>query len=319
MAFHPDSLPDLTGRVYIVTGGNSGIGYYTVVHLAKHGAHVYMGVRSPSKGAEAIANIKKMHPSANVDLLQMDLKDLSSVVAAAKRFLDLQTALHGLVNNAGVMATPFEITKDGHEGQWQTNYLSHWVLTEHLLPVLLRTAGTQPRGAVRVVNVASSGHLMGPKDGIHLADPSLKDSSPWLRYGQSKLGNILHARTLHLRYGPGSAPAAGGEIWTASIHPGVIETNLVAGVDGSAGGGVLGVAAVFRVLGLVWPADKGSWNNVFCAASPDMTAEQSGTYVEIYKRCGEPRWMSGPAKDEKLAERLEEWTRETMKREGWVE
>ncbi|EOO03015.1 putative short chain dehydrogenase protein [Phaeoacremonium minimum UCRPA7] len=205
MTFHPDTLPNLKGKVFIVTGGNSGIGYYTVAHLAEHGAHVYMGVRATDKGAAAIANIKKTYPSAkNIDLLQMDLMDLTSVVAAARRFLTLETALHGLVNNAGIMATPFEITKDGHEAQWQTNYLSHWVLTEQLLPLMLRTAKTLSPGSVRIVNLTSSGHLGAPKGGINFNDLSLKDGSTWTRYGQSKLANVLHTKTLHKMYGPGS-------------------------------------------------------------------------------------------------------------------
>jgi NAD(P)-dependent dehydrogenase (short-subunit alcohol dehydrogenase family) len=108
-------------------------GYYTIAHLAEHGAHVYMCARNPKKGTDAIAGIKKTHPSAQVDLLEVDFMALTSVVAAAQHFLPRETALHGLVNNAGIMATPFEMTKDGHEAQWQTNYLAHWVFTEHLL------------------------------------------------------------------------------------------------------------------------------------------------------------------------------------------
>ncbi|KAH8747802.1 hypothetical protein BGZ57DRAFT_916509 [Hyaloscypha finlandica] len=300
MTFHPDTLPDLKGKVFI--------GYYTLAHLAEHGAHVYMCARSPEKGTAAIANIKKMHPSANIDLLQMDLMDLTSVVAAAEHFLTLETALHGLVNNAGIMATPFEMTKDGHEAQWQTNYLAHWVLTEHLLLLMLRTAKTLPPGSVRIVNLTSSGHLGAPKGGINFSDLSLKDSGPWPRYGQSKLANILHTKTLHKTYGPGSPSARNGEgeVWVSSVHPGLVETNLAT------------VFSVLRMFGLMWPADKGSWSSLFCAASPDMKAEQSGTYFEIFRRFGEPRWQSGAAKDGKLAETLEEWTGEVMRKGGWV-
>ncbi|KAI3329864.1 NAD(P)-binding protein [Ustulina deusta] len=319
MTFHPDTLPDLKGKVFIVTGGNSGIGYYTVAHLAEHGAHVYMCARSPEKGTAAIATIKEMYPSANIDLLQMDLMDLTSVVAAAKHFLTLETALHGLVNNAGIMATPFEMTKDGHEAQWQTNYLAHWVLTDHLLPLMLRTAKTLPPGSVRIVNLTSSGHLGAPKGGINFKDLSLKDSGPWSRYGQSKLANILHTKTLHKTYGPGSPSARNGEgeIWVSSVHPGIVGTNLATSVRES-GSGLTSILSVLHMLGLIWPADKGSWTSLFCAASGDMKAEQSGTYFEIFQRFGEPRWQSGAAKDGMLAERLEQSTGEVMRKEGWV-
>ncbi|RDW80317.1 hypothetical protein BP6252_04955 [Coleophoma cylindrospora] len=320
MTFHPSTLPDLKGKVFIVTGGNSGIGYYTVAHLAAHGAHVYMCARSPEKATAAIANIKKMHPAAKIEFLQIDLMDLTSVVAAAKRFLTLETSLHGLVNNAGIMATPFAMTKDGHEVQWQTNYLAHWVFTAHLLPVLRRTAKALPPGGVRIVNLSSSGHLSAPKGGINFEDPSLKDGSPWLRYGQSKLANILHTKTLHKTYGPGSLSARNGEgeIWVSSVHPGLVETNLATSVVES-GSGMTRVFSVLRMFGLIWPAEKGSWTSLFCVASQDMKAEQSGMYFEIFHRFGEPRWQSGAAKDGKLAERLEEWTGEVMREEGWIQ
>jgi len=250
-----------------------------------------MGARSPEKGIAAIANIKKRHPSANIDLLQMDLMDLTSVVAAANHFLALETALHGLVNNAGIMATPFELTKDGHEAQWQTNYLAHWVLTGHLLPLMLRTSKALPPGSVRVVNLTSSGHLGAPDGGINFKDPSLKDGGPWSRYGQSKLANILHTKTLHKTYGPGSPSSRNGdgEIWVSSVHPGLVETNLATSV-GNSGSGVTRALSVLRMVGLMWPADKGSWTSLFCAASQDMKAEQSGKYLEIFGRFVEPWW-----------------------------
>ena len=278
-----------------------------------------MCARSLEKGTAAIANIKEMHSSANIDLLQMDLMDLTSVVAAAKHVLTLETALHGLVNNAGIMATPFEITKDGHEAQWQTNYLSHWVLTEHLTPLMLRTAKTLPPGSVRIVNLTSSGHLGAPKGGINFQDLSLRDSSPWPRYGQSKLANILHTSTLHKTYGPGSPSARNGEgeIWVSSVHPGVVETNIATSV-GESGSSMMSVFSALRMLGLMLPAEKGSWTSLFCAASQDMKAEQSGAYLDIFRRCMEPGWQSGAAKDEQLAERLEDWTKEMMRKEGWV-
>ena len=294
-------------------------GYHTVAYLAEHGAHVYLCARSQEKGTAAIINIKKTHPLARVDLLQMDLMDLTSVVTAANRFLKLETALHALVNNAGIMATPFEMTKDGHEAQWQTNYLAHWVLTEHLLPLMRRTAKTLPPGGVRIVNLTSSGHLGAPKGGINFQDLSLKDGGPWSRYGQSKLANILHTKTLHTIFGPGSANARNGEgeIWVSCVHPGLVETNLATSVR-ETGFGVATLLSTSRMLGLLWPADKGSWNSLFCAASADMKAEQSGEYFEIFHRFGEPRWQSSAAKDENLAKRLEEWTAELIRKEGWI-
>jgi NAD(P)-dependent dehydrogenase (short-subunit alcohol dehydrogenase family) len=148
-----------------------------------------MCARSPSKATAAITSIKALYPKSNITLLEMDHTSLSSVVSAAKLFLSKETALHGLVNNAGIMATPFEMTKDGHEAQWQTNYLAHWVFTHCLLPLMLSTSKTLPLGSVRLVNLTSGGHFMAPKGGINFADTSLPNKAG-SRYGQSKLANV---------------------------------------------------------------------------------------------------------------------------------
>jgi NAD(P)-dependent dehydrogenase (short-subunit alcohol dehydrogenase family) len=160
-----------------------------VARLAEHGAHVYMGARSPTKASAAITSINALYPKSNITLLEMDHTSLSSVVSAAKLFLSKEKVLHGLVNNAGIMATPFEMTKDGHEAQWQTNYLAHWVFTSYLLSVMLSTSKTLPPGSVRLVNLTSSGHYQAPTGGINFADTSLRNKAK-NRYGQSKLANV---------------------------------------------------------------------------------------------------------------------------------
>lgn len=107
----------------------------------------------------------------------------------------------------------------------KTNYLSHWLLTYHLLPLLLSTARSAGPGAVRIVNVTSDGHaLFTNKKGIDFDNIDLESSSSMTRYGQSKLANILHAKELHKRYGPGADGEEGGEIWVAAVHPGHIDT-----------------------------------------------------------------------------------------------
>jgi NAD(P)-dependent dehydrogenase (short-subunit alcohol dehydrogenase family) len=291
-------------------------GYYTVARLAEHGAHVYLCARSITKGSAAISSIKTLYPQAHITLLEIDHLSLSTVVSAAKLVLSKERALHGLINNAGIMATPFEISKDGHEAQWQTNYLAHWVLTSHLLPLLLSTSKSLPAGSVRIVNLTSSGHYSAPKGGISFADTSLPNESGLTRYGQSKLANVLHAKTLHKLYGPGSpsSKADEGEIWTAAVHPGLVESEIGARAEFPAL--INGLLKVIFAFGGRIGGDKGSWTSVFCAASLDMKREQSGTY---FQRIAEAGWQSGMAKDMKLAARLEEWTGDKMKKEGWVE
>lgn len=246
--------------------------------------------------------------------------DLKSVVAAAKHFLSLETVLHGLVNNAGIMATPFEITKDLHEAQWQTNYLAHWVFTECLLPIMLQTSLNHSPGSVRVVNLTSTGHLAAPRGVINFQDLSLKDASPMVRYSHSKLANVLQTKTLHKQYGPGSESARNGEgeVWISCVHPGVVGTNLLDSLVGDEASSIRTLLPVFRLFGMIMSADKASYTSLFLVASQDMKPEQSGTYCDVHKSLFEPSWQSSAAKDAGLAEKLEEWTKKEMKDEGWL-
>ena len=247
----------------------------------------------------------------------MDHGSMRSVISAADRFLSQETYLHGLVNNAGVMAVPFDITEDGNEVQWQTNYLAHWVFTERLVPRMLETSKNLPAGTVRIVNLTSGGHMMAPKPGIDFDNVSLENHSPINRYGQGKLANILHAKTLNKMYGPspGKKIEEKGEIWTSSVHPGIVTTNL----DNKATEMPFFMKAVTFVInsaGGRWPADKGAWTPIFCVASPEMKVDQSGIYFE---RIAKPGTLeSAKAKDLKIAERLEEWTQMEMTKQGWV-
>ena len=291
-------------------------GFYTVARLAEHGAHVYMCARTPTKGHAAIEKIKGLYPNANVTLLEMDNNSLASVVAAAKLLRTKETTLHGVINNAGVMATPFEMTKDGHESQWQTNYLAHWLFTYHLLPLLRSTAKTLPPGSVRIVNLSSSGHYSAPKGGINFADLSLADQGGMTRYGQSKLANVLHAKTLHGQYGPGASgvTAEDGQIWSSTVHPGLVKTDI--GNSAQLPGALLAMVDIYKSLGGGVDADTGAWTSVFCAASPQMKAEQSGTY---FQRIAEPGCQSGNAKNLDLAAELEKWTLKEMEKGGWLQ
>ncbi len=287
-----------------------------MAHLAQRGAHVYLCARSPTKGTAAISQIKALHPQARVSLLEMDHLSLSSVAAAAKLFLSMETALHGLINNAGIMATPFEMTKDGYEAQWQTNYLAHWVFTSHLLPLMISTAKNLPPGGVRIVNLSSSGHYSAPKGGINFNDLSLQSDTPRSRYAQSKLANILHAKTLNKRYGPGMSTSQTdkGEIWVSIVHPGLVKTQL--GDNAQFPRLVKMAFSIYKSLGGGFDGDKGSWTSLYCAASQDMKREQSGTY---FQRIAERGFQSSTGDDMELAARLEEWTESEMEKHGWID
>jgi NAD(P)-dependent dehydrogenase (short-subunit alcohol dehydrogenase family) len=309
--FHPDSLPDLQDKVYVVTGGNTGIGYYTVLHLVKHNAKVYLGCRNAAKGRRAIAELKAQVPNALVELLLMDLTSMKSVTAAADDVLSKEVKLHGLINSAGIMATPFEMTADGYESQIQTNYLSHWVLTYHLLPLLETTAERSAKGEVRIINVSSMGHKQAPAEGINFEDINLKESFTFSRYTQSKLANVLHAKALNKRIGTQSQKAAsGGEIWTASLHPGNVDTQLNTN-------SVLGMMVpILRCFGVYIKPEQGSFTSLYAVASADFTAEDSREYfVPIAQRSK----ASKQANDPELAEKLWTWTENEMRSRGFIQ
>lgn len=276
---------------------------------------MYLCARSEEKANKAIDGIKTLYPNAHITSLIMDHTSLQTVVSAAKEFLTKEETLHGLINNAGVMNTPFEMTADGYEEQWQTNYLAHWVFTSHLLPVLRKTAKGSAPGSVRIVNVSSVGHWWSPKEGIVFSNTSIPNASSLTRYGQSKLAKVLHSRILQKNYGPGSpsAEAGEGEIWIATVHPGLVDTNLATRSEfPPIMKKFFGVAAI---TGASFDSDKGAWTSVFCAASPAMTRTQSGAY---FQRIAVEGWRSCWAKNEELAEKLEEWTRTEMVKGGWI-
>ena len=176
-------IPDQTDRVVLVTGANSGIGLEAARMLAERGATVVLACRTRSKAEAARDSILVDAPSAEVSLVDLDLSSLASVSAAAVEFTERFDRLDLLLNNAGVMATPYQRTVDGFELQFATNHLGHFALTGHLLPTLLATP------ASRVVNVSSLAHRMGKIDFDDLQ--SEHGYRAWGAYGQSKLRNLL--------------------------------------------------------------------------------------------------------------------------------
>ncbi|KAF5854969.1 hypothetical protein ETB97_010474 [Aspergillus alliaceus] len=297
-AFSVDALPDLSGKLYVVTGGNAGIGKTTVAGLASRGARVYMGARSAEKAENAITDLKRElgNPRADIVFLKLDLTDFKSVVEAARELRSKETALHGLINNAGIMGVPFSRTKDGYEIQFQTNYLSHWLFTYHLLPLLQSTALPQP-GTARIVNVTSDGHeRFRLKEGIRLDDPNLESESAML--------NAV--------YGPKGKKPSG--IIVAAVHPGHIDTNLNKQATGMAPAAVLRIMTpIMKCTGILDHEAKGALSSLFAIADPNFT--ESGAYIVPYAKIGKPSQM---AKDDQLAERLWEWTFEMFQERGYL-
>jgi NAD(P)-dependent dehydrogenase (short-subunit alcohol dehydrogenase family) len=203
---------DLSGQTVFITGANSGLGQETARAMAAQGAHIVMAGRDQAKLDEAVAAIRETEPQAVLDTITLDLASLESIRAATSRARQRFAKIDLLINNAGVMATPFEHTADGFERQFGTNHLGHFALTAELLPLIER--GT----AKRIVNLSSRGHHMGP---VHFDDPNFQHRpyDPWSSYGQSKTANVLFSVGIEQRY------AVMG-IHAYAVHPGGIETNL---------------------------------------------------------------------------------------------
>jgi NAD(P)-dependent dehydrogenase (short-subunit alcohol dehydrogenase family) len=254
------SPDDLSGRRFLVTGANSGIGEAATRDVARRGAHVVLACRDTGRGRAAAGRIRAAHPGASVEVGELDLASLASVRAFAEAQLADGNPLDVLVNNAGVMAVPRRITEDGFELQLATNHLGHVALTARLLPALLAAP------APRVVTVASLAHKFGA---INLADLQYEhDYDKRKAYGRSKLANLLFAFELQRR-----ASAAGLPLLSVAAHPGLAASNLsLAGpaMSGSALGRAVGAVAgrVYNLLSQ--SADKGARPTIAAATWPDV-------------------------------------------------
>ncbi|KAE9400069.1 NAD(P)-binding protein [Gymnopus androsaceus JB14] len=205
---HTAFISTSAGRVAIVTGGNTGIGLVTVRELARHGAKVYMFSRSESRATKAIGDIKKEIPDANLEFVKFDLQSLKSANEAAETFLTKETRLHMLINNAGIVC----------------NGTGHVALTLPFLPLLKQTAA-EPNSHVRIVNLTSAASQMAYQP-IFTSLETLNRPyvSTWIRYGNSKLTNMLITNELQKRL-------EGTGIYCLSVHPRIISTDLWLGMD----------------------------------------------------------------------------------------
>ena len=206
-------MPDQSGRVVVITGANSGLGYVASGAFAAKGATVVMACRSQEKGEAARTRLLAAHPGTDLRLSLLDTSDLDSVQQFVDRFLADHGRLDVLLNNAGIMATPEVRTRQGHESQLATNHLGHFALTGRLLPRLLASPGN------RVVAVSSLAARSGK---INFDDLMLvRKYDPWVAYNQSKLANLMFGLELQRRL-----QKAGAQTVATIAHPGASSTGL---------------------------------------------------------------------------------------------
>ncbi|HXT00590.1 MAG TPA: oxidoreductase [Elusimicrobiota bacterium] len=253
-----DEMPSQAGKLAIVTGANSGIGYHTALELARMGAKVILACRNPRKGEDALKRLKTALPGAQVELAELDLSSLKSVRAFAAAFAARGAALDLLINNAGIMAPlSRKTTADGFEIQMATNHLGHFLLTSLLLPSLRRAP------APRVITVASIAHRRGRIDFGDLQ--SERSYSPFASYAQTKLANLLFAFELQRR-----ADRAGVKLLSVAAHPGVARTSII---ENGLGGGratlLTRLIALFAGL-YTHSEEQGALPTLYAATMPDV-------------------------------------------------
>lgn len=261
----PADMPDLKGKLALVTGANSGLGFYTARELARKGAQVVLACRSREKTETALRDIRAAVPGAVVEFMPLDLSDLDSVRAFAEAFKAKHRRLDILCNNAGVMALPLARTKQGFEMQIGTNHLGHFALTGLLLDMLRSTPGS------RVVSIASMAHRWTL--GLDLEDLNWerKRYKKWDAYGKSKLANLLFTYELQRRL-----TKAGIGVISAAAHPGYSSTNL----------GFAGPAMEKSAFGrltmqignglLAQSAEMGAFPQIYACSMPDL---QGSDYI----------------------------------------
>jgi NAD(P)-dependent dehydrogenase (short-subunit alcohol dehydrogenase family) len=287
-----EEIPDQTGKVALVTGGNSGLGRQTVQELARKGAHVVLACRDTAKGDAARAEIRGQTPDASIEVMALDLASLASIRQFAGAFQANHDPLHILVNNAGVMATPRSTTADGFERQFGTNHLGHFALTGSLLDSLLRTPGS------RLVTVSSNAVYLGRINFDDLMGE--KTYERWIAYAQSKLANVLFAYELQRKLDAAGAPAI-----SVAIHPGIVETDLRTEL-------MTGDTPLFhRIQGYFWESlrqsvEMGALPQLYAATAPDVKGGEFYAPGGFLERAGYPKKARSGRRsyDEAVARRL---------------
>ncbi|KAK7423808.1 hypothetical protein QQZ08_008851 [Neonectria magnoliae] len=302
--FNPDEdLPDLSGKVILITGDTRGIGRTALLHLAKHSPeHIYFTGRNQ---AAADAVLAALSSGVKATFLECGLASLASVRAAAERFVHARLDI--FIANAGVMGVDAGLTADGFEVQFGTNHLGNATLLLRLLPVMRRTAA-QPGADVRYVALTSLGYRGHPGEGIRFGTLRTPQADmplgTWGRYGQSKLASVVFARELARR-----EPGIAGVV----VHPGVVRTELVTEL----GFWRRALVYVMNPLGMMTP-EQGGCNTAWAAAAAGVREEVAKGKAALFEPVGKAHAGDAASWDEKLAKELWEWTEKEVGVKGDV-
>ncbi|KAJ7732361.1 NAD-P-binding protein [Mycena maculata] len=289
-----NEIPDLTGQVMIVTGGNTGIGKETVKALLQHNAKVYIAGRTESRVLAAIKDLEAQ-TGKTAEFIRLDLADLNSVKHAAEEFKQKETQLNVLFNNGGVMWPPLDqLTSQNIDLVFGTNVLGHFYFTKLLLPTLLATAAAG--NTARIIHTSSSGALFHPqKDGINyntlLDGPARTKAGAVYLYGQSKLGNVFVSNELARRYGDQG-------IVSISLNPGNLRTELARHEKSQ--------IKIKLISMLCYPVPMGALTQLWAGTTKEA-ASHNGGFLQPWARIGTlPSSSTDPAACKALWNWLEE-------------
>ncbi|KAH7176216.1 hypothetical protein EDB81DRAFT_674828 [Dactylonectria macrodidyma] len=295
-AFNPATdIPRLDGKIILITGGNIGLGKQSSLDLSKHNpAEIWLAARNEEKAKSAIEEVKGLAPSISVRFLQLDLASFDSIKAAARTFRNNVSRLDILLLNAGVMGGAPGITEKGYEKHWGVNHMGHALLLKLLQPLLLQTATQKPGSDVRVISLSSTAHKYSVSGGIKFSSVrnGQGESSNGL-YGQSKLANLIYTRQC-AKHWP--------QITFASVHPGIVKTDLQTG-----GGNLLmrGFQAVIvPIFGV--EVEEGAKSQLWAATAKGVV---NGEY---YEPVGIPGRGSALSKSEELGDKLWAYTQKEL-------
>ncbi|KAF4990916.1 hypothetical protein FDECE_14208 [Fusarium decemcellulare] len=305
MAFNPHiDIPDLSGRVCLITGGNTGLGAATIKFLAGHNPRViYLCARPVSiPSAESlISSIKSSHPDANINILPLDLSRIEDIKKCAADFLQQEQRLDLLFLNGGISTTAPALTEEGYESQFGINYVGHALLTQLLLPILLKTK--KEGNDVRIMVTSSmAAYYDPPPTGLALDEMRNADAlaSPYQRYAHSKIAAILFARKLSQVY---------PSIQSVSFNPGQVRTDLFWKATSFSIWFRMFVVTPFMWLTGV-SADKGAENGLWVASADNV---KNGAYYEPVGVLEEEKKF---LTDQKLADELWSWTEKRLAAHG---
>ncbi|KAI0382804.1 short-chain dehydrogenase [Hypomontagnella monticulosa] len=302
-------IPDLTGKVYLVTGANTGLGKEVAQILFSKNATVWVAVRSEEKGRNAIQSIREAYPSSTgkLELLHLDLSDLTTIKKSAETFLANESRLHVLYNNAGVMIPPRgSKSAQGYELQIGVNNLGPFLFTKLLTPILAETARLSPKDSVRIVWVSSSSAegMVPVKAGIDMDNLDYKKEIFYAyKYGVSKAGNYYHATEYARRHQKDG-------IVSIAINPGALKTDLDRHFNS--------LEMLYRKA-VVHPVILGAYTALFAGLSEEVTLKRTGSWIVPWGRFGEIRkdLLQGSLPQSEggtgLAQKFWEWTEEQVK------